>query len=76
MTTKTVNLRNLPEDLVRRAKACAAWQGISLKEFIVRAVRQALEPAERAAAGAFLVTASQHRKRRVKLRGQKIKFRR
>lgn len=43
METKTVNLRNLPEDLVRKAKAIAAWQGISLKEFIIQAIQESLE---------------------------------
>ncbi len=42
VTTKTVNLRNLPEDLVRRAKAVAAWKGISLKEFVIQAIQQSL----------------------------------
>lgn len=43
METITVNLRDVPEDIVRRAKAFAALQGISLKEFVLRAVKQALE---------------------------------
>jgi len=42
MATKTVNLRDVPEDLVRQAKALAALRGMSLKEFILDAVRQAL----------------------------------
>jgi len=33
MDTKTINLRDLPEELVRRAKACAALHGITLKDF-------------------------------------------
>jgi hypothetical protein len=45
MATKTINLRNVPEDLVRRAKAYAALQGLSLKEFILQAVRQVLDAA-------------------------------
>jgi hypothetical protein len=43
METKTVNLRDMPEDLVRRAKVYAAWRGMSLKGFIVEAMQQALE---------------------------------
>lgn len=43
METKTINLRDVPEDLVRRAKACAAWRGISLKSFILEAMQQALD---------------------------------
>ena len=42
MDTKTVNLRDLPEDLVRRAKAHAALSGITLKEFFVQAVEMAI----------------------------------
>jgi len=38
MTTKTINLRNLPAELVNRAKACAALKGISLKDFVVEAI--------------------------------------
>lgn len=43
MATKTINLRDLPEELVRRAKACAALHGITLKEFVVQAVAKATE---------------------------------
>lgn len=43
METKTINLRNLPEELVRRAKACAALHGMTLKEFVVQAVAKATE---------------------------------
>lgn len=43
METKTVNLRDLPEDLVRRAKACAALHGLTLKDFIVQAIEKAVQ---------------------------------
>lgn len=43
MSTRTVNLRNLPDDLVRRAKAHAALSGLSLKEFVVKALERAVE---------------------------------
>lgn len=43
MDTKTVNLRDLPEDLVRRAKAHAALSGITLKDFFVQAVEMAMQ---------------------------------
>ena len=43
METKTVNLREMPDELVRRAKACAALRGLSLKDFIIEAVEKALE---------------------------------
>lgn len=46
METKTINLRDVPEDLVRRAKAYAALRGLSLKRFILEAVEQALDLAE------------------------------
>jgi hypothetical protein len=46
MDTKTINLRDVPEDLVRRAKAYAALRGLSLKSFIVEAVEQALGDSE------------------------------
>ncbi len=43
MGTKTVNLRDLPEELVRRAKACAALKGMTLKQFVVQVVSKAVE---------------------------------
>jgi uncharacterized protein (DUF1778 family) len=43
MNTKTINLRNMPEELVRRAKACAALHGMTLKDFVIQAVQKATE---------------------------------
>ena len=43
MSTKTVNLRDLPEEIVRRAKACAALHGMTLRDFFVKAVEVAVE---------------------------------
>jgi hypothetical protein len=43
METKTINLRDLPEELVRRAKACAALHGLTLKGFVVNAIAQAVD---------------------------------
>ncbi len=43
MKTKTINLRDLPEELVRRAKACAALHGMTLKDFVVQAIAKATE---------------------------------
>ena len=43
METRTVNLRDLPEDLVRRAKAYAALSGMTLKDFFVQAVEAAMQ---------------------------------
>jgi hypothetical protein len=41
MDTKTINLRDLPEELVRRAKACAALHGMTLKDFVILAITKA-----------------------------------
>jgi hypothetical protein len=41
MATKTVNLRDLPEVLVRRAKVCAALRGMTLKDFAIEALESA-----------------------------------
>jgi hypothetical protein len=43
METKTINLRDLPEDLVRKAKACAAIHGVTLKDFMMQALSKAIE---------------------------------
>jgi len=43
MDTKTINLRDLPADLVRRAKAYAALRGMTLKDFVVQAIGTAIE---------------------------------
>jgi hypothetical protein len=43
METKTVNLRDLPEDFVRRAKAYAALSGLSLKDFFIHSVEVAMQ---------------------------------
>ena len=63
METKTINLRDLPEDLVRRAKACAALHGMTLKDFVMDAISRAVErdiPAT--AAASALLGASRKRK--------------
>ena len=67
METKTINLRDMPEELVRRAKACAALRGLSLKDFIIEAVEKALENPglDVVTSAAFFVTGgTEHRKRR------------
>jgi len=43
MDTKTINLRDLPEELVRRAKACAALHGTTLKGFVAMAIAEAVQ---------------------------------
>jgi predicted HicB family RNase H-like nuclease len=42
---KTINLRDFPEDLHRKAKAKAAMMGISLKELIIRAITEYIKKA-------------------------------
>jgi hypothetical protein len=43
MTTTTVNLRSLPVDFVRRAKAFAALSGLTLKDFFIQAVEREMQ---------------------------------
>jgi hypothetical protein len=43
METKTINLRDLPEEFVRRAKVHAAWNGMTLKDFVIQAVEKAIQ---------------------------------
>jgi hypothetical protein len=75
MKTRTVNLRDLPEDLVRRAKAYAAWQGMSLKQFIAQAIEQALAKAEQVSGSPIpaLFVQAESKKGRSKTRSPKRK---
>jgi hypothetical protein len=43
MDTKTINLRDLPEEFVRRAKVQAAMGGMTLKDFVIKAVEKAIQ---------------------------------
>lgn len=43
MDTKTINLRDLPEEFVRRAKVQAAMNGLTLKDFVIKAVEKAIQ---------------------------------
>jgi predicted HicB family RNase H-like nuclease len=43
---KSMNLRDAPEDLMRRAKAAAAMQGITLREFVFKAMEEKLKKAK------------------------------
>lgn len=62
MDTKTINLRDLPEDFVRQAKAYAALSGLSLKGFVIQAVKAAMErEIEARAGGVMLVKGSKKR---------------
>jgi predicted HicB family RNase H-like nuclease len=35
---KVLNLRGLPDDLIRRAKSAAALEGITLKDWVMKAI--------------------------------------
>ena len=39
----TINLRDVPDDLHRRAKARAAMEGVSLKQLIIRLLEEYLD---------------------------------
>ena len=43
MGNKALNLRDLPEDFLRRAKAQAALSGMTLKDFVIQAVEKISE---------------------------------
>jgi predicted HicB family RNase H-like nuclease len=41
--TKALNLRAAPADLMRRAKSAAALQGITLREWVFKAIQEKLK---------------------------------
>jgi predicted HicB family RNase H-like nuclease len=41
--TKALNLRAIPADLMRRAKSAAALQGITLREWVLKAIEERLK---------------------------------
>ena len=43
MDTRTINLRDVPEELFRRTKACAALHGVTLRDYVLRAISKAVE---------------------------------
>ena len=63
METKTVNLRDLPEDFVRQAKARAALSGVTLKDYIITAVQNAMQNEAQSSALDPKVTQDKKRKR-------------
>jgi hypothetical protein len=63
METKTINLRDLPEELVRRAKACAALHGMTLKDFVIKALESATQKDIPATVAASLMGTSSRRKK-------------
>ncbi len=65
MDTKTVNLRDLPEDFVRQAKAYAALSGLTLKDFFIQAVERAMQAEVQAMSrNAGLLASSNQKKRK------------
>jgi predicted DNA binding CopG/RHH family protein len=42
METKALNLRDLPEEFIRRVKSHAALSGMTLKDFVIEAVEKAM----------------------------------
>lgn len=73
VSAKTINLRDLPEEFVRRAKACAALHGLTLKGFVLDAVEKAINkdiPA-RSMAATLLGVRPQRRKRKSRRRGKR-----
>ena len=43
----TINLRDIPEDLHRKAKATAAMEGMTLKELVIKAIEEYLKKKKR-----------------------------
>ncbi len=41
-----LNIRNMPDDIMRKAKSEAALQGVTLKEFVIAAMEAALQKKE------------------------------
>jgi len=47
MSQGVLNIRGVPSDLIRRAKSAAALQGITLREWVLKAVEEKLKKAKR-----------------------------
>jgi predicted HicB family RNase H-like nuclease len=43
MSKGVLNIRGVPDDLIRRAKSAAALQGITLREWVVKAIEERLK---------------------------------
>lgn len=41
--TKTINLRDIPAQLANKAKAAASLKGMTLKGFVLQAIKDAIE---------------------------------
>lgn len=66
MATKTINLRDLPEDLVRRAKAYAAFRGLTLKDFVIHAIEEAVQKDVPPRSFVSVLLGGEQRRRRLK----------
>jgi len=42
-STKALNLRAVPDDLMRKAKAAAAMQGTTLREWVLKCIEEKLK---------------------------------
>jgi hypothetical protein len=40
---KVLNLRGVPDDLIRKAKSAAALQGITLRDWVLKAIAEKLK---------------------------------
>jgi predicted HicB family RNase H-like nuclease len=43
MSKGVLNLRGIPTDVIRRAKSAAALQGITLREWVLKAIEERLK---------------------------------
>lgn len=41
--TKALNLRAVPDNLLRRAKAAAAMQGVTLRDWVLKSIEEKLK---------------------------------
>jgi predicted HicB family RNase H-like nuclease len=46
MSKGVLNVRGVPTDLIRRAKSAAALQGITLREWVLKAIQDKLKRAK------------------------------
>lgn len=46
MSKGVLNIRGVPTDLIRRAKSAAALQGVTLREWVLKAIQEKLKRAK------------------------------
>jgi hypothetical protein len=63
---KTINLRDLPDELVRKAKSRAALQGVTLKDFVQTAIEKATDDLTFAPIAMSMIQPEQKRRTRKK----------